>query len=248
VWLILSSLIATATPFTPTTLTAHLADIRTERLAQSPPTPTTAEVRRAFAGEIVAGVEIVQNIKAGKGYAIAVLNIAAKDIWRGITDEDHHAGPLMIDVSKTVDGIPRRDHHTLFQYLAIPFFSDRWWLVLQDFNEALFRTSGGKVWEVAWTDRLQDQAFIDTLEPALIDDGIPILWANGAWLLVDLGDGRTFMEYHTWSHPGGRAPVGPMTLFAARSVKSNLEAMVAFSKGHAKTCPASFVKPDGTPL
>ena len=248
VLLILHALIFVAGATSAGTLLTELEGWRGARLAKTGPEITEAQVEEALSGKIVSGVEVVMNIKAGKGYALAVIDAPIATIWRGITDEDHHAGHLMVDVSKTVEGTPRRDQHTLFQYLNVPIFSDRWWVVRQDFNEELYEASGGRVWEVAWTDRQQDAAFIASLDPALIENGIPIRWAKGAWFLVDLGGERTLLEYHTWTHPGGMVPVGPATRFAAGEVRENLETMVKFGLTHGITCDASFVRPDGSPL
>jgi hypothetical protein len=246
--LILEILLSTAMAADAQALGIQLEAWRPHRLAKSGPSITVDEVGQALSGKIVSGVEVVENIKAGKGYALAVFDIPIAHIWRGIVDEDHHAEHLMVDVSKTVEGTPRQDQHTLFQYLDVPIFSDRWWVVKQDFNEALYASSQGRAWEVAWTDRQKDAAFIASMDPALIEHGIPIRWAKGAWFLVDLGGGRTFVEYHTWTHPGGKVPVGPATRFAAGEVRDNLEAMVNFSLTHALTCGEVFVRPDGSPL
>ena len=77
---------------------------------------------------------------------------------------------------------------------------------------------------------------------------MPIAWSKGAWLLVDLGNNTTLIEYHTWSDPGGSIPVGATTRFAARTVKTNLKSMVAFTREHIPTCPDTFMKPDGSAL
>jgi hypothetical protein len=229
-------------------LTNKIAEWTPHRLSKSAPKITQKQVAEALSGGIVTGVEVVEQIKAGKGYAMGVFDIPIDVLWRGVSDEDHHAEFMAADISKTVDGVARRDGHTLFQYMKMPIISDRWWVVRMNFNGALYKSTSGKVWEVVWNDRQKDQALIDSLDPSMISEGIPIEWAKGSWLLVDLGAGKTFVMYHTWSDPGGRIPVGLGTRLAAGTVKNNLIEMTEFSKKHARTCPGQFFLPDDTPL
>ena len=233
---------------TPEQIKADLDRWRPLRRGGTAPQISQDEITRAFTGEIVAGVEVVENIKAGKGYAIGVFDVPIGRIWRGVCDEDHHAGALKVDRSEVVEGAARADDRTLFQYLDVPIVSDRWWLVQLSFNEHLYTASQSRAWELSWVDRQGDTALRTRLGPRYTGKGVGVAWTKGAWLLIDLGNGRTFIEYHTWSDPGGKVPVGPATRFATSEVRNNLKAMVSFSQGHASTCPESFYKPDGSPL
>jgi len=230
------------------TLHQQLHKWTAQRLSDSPPTISEKQIAEALAGELVSGVEVVEKVKAGKGYAVGVFDIPVTVLWRAISDEDHHAEFMAADVSKTVEGVARRDGHTLFQYMKMPIISDRWWVVRMNFNADLYASSGGQVWEVVWNDRQKDQDLIDTLDQDLIDQGVPIRWAKGSWLLVKLSESRTFVMYHTWSDPGGRVPVALGTRIAAGQVKSNLKEMTHFSQVHARSCPGAFFRPDGSPL
>ena len=188
------------------------------------------------------------SIKAGKGYAIGVFDVPVSKVWRGVCDEDHHAGSLKVDRSETVEGKARAHGHTLYQFLDVPIVSDRWWLVQMSFNDRLYGASGSRAWELSWVDRQKDQALRARLGSDYTGKGVGVAWTKGAWLMVDLGRDRTFVEYHTWSDPGGKVPVGPATRFATSEVRNNLKSMVDFSVSHASTCNESFYKPDGTPL
>ena len=86
------------------------------------------------------------------------------------------------------------------------------------------------------------------MDQQLIENGVPIRWAKGSWLLVKLSETKTFVMYHTWSDPGGRVPVSLGTRIAAGQVKNNLKEMTHFSRVHAKSCPGDFFRPDGSPL
>jgi hypothetical protein len=227
---------------------AQLQGWKSDRKADSVPTIPTQIYREAFSGEIATGIEVVESIKAAKGYAVAVFDIPIETYWKAITDEDHHAGKTPVSVSFTVDGSPRTNDHTIFQYLDIPILTDRWWMVNILYNGELYTSSSGTAWELVWADRNGDTALRAKLDPKVIEDGMPVAWTKGAWMLVDLGDGRTLVEYHTWSDPGGYVPVGPATRFAAGEVADNLEQMAAFARTHTPLCKARFQRPDGSTL
>ena len=202
----LSAFVLVVEASTPEQLKADLDRWRPLRRGGTAPQISQAEITRAFAGEIVAGIEVVENIKAGKGYAIGVFDVPIGRLWRGVCDEDHHAGALKVDRSEIVEGAARADGRTLFQYLDVPIVSDRWWLVQLSFNERLYGVSQSRAWELSWVDRQGDGALKNRLGPRYTGKGVGVAWTKGAWLLIDLGNGRTFIEYHTWSDPGGRYP------------------------------------------
>lgn len=244
--IITSLFVLTVGATSPEALKRDLDRWRPLRLGGTAPTISMRQIKRAFSGEIVAGIEVVEKIKAGKGYALGVFDVPIERIWRGVCDEDHHAGVLKVDRSEVVAGTARAHGHTLYQYLDVPIVSDRWWLVQMSFNDRLYGVSETRAWEVSWTDRNGDEALKRRLGTRYTKKGVAVAWTKGAWLMVDLGDGRTFVEYHTWSDPGGKVPVGPATRFATREVRNNLKSMIAFSQNHAATCGEPFYKPDGS--
>jgi len=229
-------------------LVSDLGHWKAQRTSGTAPEIPSSEYLKALNGEIVTGIEVVADVKAAKGYGIAVFEIPIQTLWKAITDEDHHAGNLPVAHSKTIDGRPRTNDHTIFQYIDVPILTDRWWLVRIRYNNALFSASAGRAWELWWVDRLREPALRTRLDTSIIEDGMPIAWSKGAWLLVDLGNGKTLVEYHTWSDPGGSVPVGPATRFAAGEVKDNLKSMSEFARTHTPSCKGNYFKPDGTPL
>ena len=238
----------TAEATTPQGLMADLQRWSATRAGGTAPKITLKQIERAFEGEVVAGVEVIEHVKAGKGYALGIFDVPIETLWSGICDEDHHAGTLRVDRSETVEGTPRAHGRTLYQYLDVPVFSDRWWLVQMSFNTQLYEASNGRAWELTWVDRQGDQALKARLGDPYIAEGVGIAWAKGAWFLVKLDDNRTFVEYHSWSNPGGRVPAGPATRFAKSEVRDNLVSMVRFARTHGATCKGPFFMPDGTQL
>jgi hypothetical protein len=228
------------------TLMSDLGQWKVQRTSGTVPNIPRADYQRALDGEVVTGIEVVEDIKAAKGYGVIVIDLPIDLLWRAIADEDHHAGHLPVSHSRTIEGKPRSNDHTIFQYIDIPILTDRWWLVRIRYNSTLYTASNGRAWELWWTDRIKETSLRSRLDASLLDDGMPIAWSKGAWLLVDLGGGKTLVEYHTWSDPGGSVPVGPATRFAAGEVQSNLKSMAKFAQEHTPTCSGRFVKPDGS--
>ena len=230
------------------TLTSELERWKAHRSPDTVPDIHGSEYARALSGEIVVGTEVVEGFKAVKSYGLIAVDLPIGIVWKAVADKDHHAHHLSVSHSKTVDGTPRSSDHTIFQFLDIPILANRWWLVRIRYNETLYTASNGRAWELWWSDRNQEPELRSRLDSSLLDDGIPIAWSKGAWLLVDLGNNTTLIEYHTWSDPGGSIPVAATTRFAAGTVKTNLTSMVTFTREHIPTCPSTFMKPDGSAL
>jgi hypothetical protein len=226
-------------------LVAQLHAWQGQRGIDTAPDIGTEMYRRALDGEIVKGIEVIENIKAAKGYGLAVFDIPIDQMWKAITDEDHHAGKLPVQISRTVVGTPRSHNHTLYQFMEVPLVTDRWWMVNIRYSAALYGHTAGKAWELTWQDRNSDETLKASLDPALFADGMPVAWTKGAWLLVVLDDGRTLVEYHTWSDPGGQIPVALATRFAAGEIAGTLKTMANFARSHTPSCSGNFHRPDG---
>lgn len=231
---------------TATEIVAQLQQWQRYRTEGTAPTIPTSVYQKALNGEVATGIEVVEDIKAAKGYGVAVFNIPIDVFWRAVTDEDHHANNLPVTHSRTIEGPPRSNNHTLFQYMDIPLFTDRWWIVRIQYNSGLYTASGGSAWELTWADRLKETSLRSKIDPSIIEDAMPIAWSKGAWLLYDLGNNKTLVEYHTWSDPGGNVPVGPATRLAAGEVETTLVNMSKFAKKHIPTCRGTYERPDGT--
>jgi hypothetical protein len=53
--------------------------------------------------------------------------------------------------------------------------------------------------------------------------GRPLAWTKGAWLLVDIDGQSTWVEYQTWSDPGGKLPAGAVSRLSAGGISDTLE-------------------------
>ena len=226
-----------------------LAPLRAKRMAKDAPTIPAGTYAKAEAGELVSGLEGVDGVSAAKGWGVAVFDIPIESVWKAVNDEGAYAGRLPVSHSEVVAGNPKRDDRYLFQYMPLPMVDDRWWVTHMRHNGAIYTASGGKIWEQAWIDATDDTR----LKPqhlSMVESAQAVDWTHGSWLLIDLGGGKTLVEYYVWSDPGGMLPPGPASKFAGGAVKDTLKAMHALSLEHQKGSAygAGFVRPDQTTL
>jgi hypothetical protein len=226
-----------------------LAAFRTKRMAKEAPAIPASAYAKAEAGELVSGLEGVAGVSAAKGWGVAVFDIPIESVWKALNDEAVFADRLPVSYSEVVAGRPKRDDRHLFQYMPLPMFDDRWWVTHMRHNGDLYKTSAGKIWELAWTDET-DETRLSPQHKAMIKDAQEVDWTHGSWLLIDLGAGKTLVEYFVWSDPGGSLPPGPASRFAGGAVKETLAAMKALAKEHqqGKAHGGGFVRPDQSTL
>lgn len=179
---------------------------------------------------------------------VMVLPLPIEQVWMALNDEDHHAGVLPVVQSVVVDGEPRGIHRGLFQSFD-KWNVGRWWVSDITLNEALYRKSGGTLWELTWVDRMADT---DPTMPPMseLDSGIkPIVSSRGAWLMSPLGPQCTFVETFNWSDPGGFLGATQWIL-ASRSVRDTLRGLQSLAEEHVLEPhgPPPFVRPDGSPI
>ena len=223
---------------------------RVHRGAPEAPRIPGAAYARALAGETVSGIVGVEGVPSAKGWGVKVLNLPVEAVWAAVNDEMSQPGRLPVSYSAIVGGSPHRAERLVFQYMPLPWpFSDRWWITRIHFSEQLYEQSRGRMWEMYWEDEMDFFPRGHREAQALADDGYPVSWTRGAWLLIPLSDGRTLVEYYVWSDPGGRLPAGPASRFAAGAVEETLnEITVLSSDRQGQVEGQGFVRPDGDPI
>ena len=229
-------------------LMATLQAVAPQRMVKTAPKVSAAQVQKAIAGEKVKGIEIVDGVPAAKGYGLSVVNMPIEKLWAAVVDADQHAGTMPLQASKKIQGKRCGHNHVIFQYIDLPVISDRWWVTRIKFNSALYTATEGKVWELGFQDEHKNQALIDSVDPALKGDGVPISWTKGSWTMVALGPSRTFVQYYVWSDPGGNIPAGPASRFSAGAVEDTLNAVEKLAKAGRSTCGGAGQRPDGSAL
>ncbi len=193
-----------------------------------------------------AGIERVSGVSAAKAWGAIRIDAPIEAVWLVLNDESRLAGELPVSHAAVLSG-DVHGNRRVFEYLPLPIVSDRWWVVDVRHNAPLYTASSGRVWEMAWSDAPSEELKGTDWE-SLAADGVEAAWTRGSWLLVDLGEHGTWVEYTTWSDPGGSLPAGPATSFASGAVKSTLEAVAELADRARSESRAGFTRPDGSDL
>ncbi len=184
-----------------------------------------------------------------KGVGVVVVELPVEALWGAINDEDAQdaEGYLPLTRSEVIGGTPRGTSRVAFQ-AGERMGLGRWWVTRTVMSGDLYEASGGDLWEVVWQDDMEN---VDQDRPPVDDppDLSPIQWTRGAWLLVPLAEGCTFVEHFSWSSPGGF--VGMLQgLVLGRALRESIEGMVRLANERYRV-PVDgppFVRPDGSRL
>lgn len=198
------------------------------------------------AGEPRAGIQKVDGVAAAKAWGAIRIEAPVEAVWLVLNDEARLAGRLPVSTSAVISG-PRHGERRVFEYMPLPIVSDRWWVVDVRHNGELYRASHGLMWEMAWKNA-NPEVVQKTHYAPIAAGGVPAAWTTGSWLLVDLGEQGTWLEYTTWSDPGGSLPAGAATRFASGAVKQTLSAVAELAMEATSESRAGYSRPDGTPL
>lgn len=203
---------------------ALAAPYRGDRLLGALPDIPEDAWARAEAGEVVTGTADTGS-KYKRVWAVGVVDVVIDRFWAALNDDQSKPRYASLAHVELLSGEPCASGRVVFQYLEVSMLSDRWWVVRQTANTALSERSGGRVREMSWASLDDGAAHLNDAARAWADKGSPVPFTEGAWLLVDLGDGRTLVEYVASSDPGGMVPAGLASSFAAGSLKSTFDGM-----------------------
>jgi hypothetical protein len=241
--LLLASLYSADNAATLDTLSSH----RGLRKAAAPTIPADAYTR-AFAGEVVSGVELVEGVNAGKAWGVAKLDLPASAVWKAVNSDEVFEKFMPIDHSDVVHGRKHADGRFIFQYMPLPLVDDRWWITKMNHNTKLFNESGGAMMELYWFDHMDRTDLLNESQTELVEDGHPVDFTKGSWLVIDLGADTSLVEYFVWSDPGGALPAGPASQFAGGAMDETMKAITTLAEKHANSDSKGYVYPDGTPV
>lgn len=243
-------LVSTALALSPDDVLAEVdaqKEHRAERVAPAPTIPRAA-MKKAAAGETVAGVNLPEGYDTAQGWGVAIWDVPIDAAWKAVNNEDEASDYMTPAYSGTVDGTAHHSDRASFQYVSAPLVTDRWWVTRWTFSEPLYAASEGKVWEVSFVDDLDPSYMKGTAFEDLLADSMPIDWAKGGWLLIPLSDGSTWVEYFSWANPGGSIPSGLFSKFADKEVLATFEAMEARARYHETANKSGYVRPDGSSI
>lgn len=216
---------------------AEIEALRSMRLASGAPKLSSADVRKAAGGVLVTGLVDVPDSGADKVYGAQLVRLPIAQFWAALNDETRHPGFTAVAYSELLAGEVCKSGRRVLQYLPIPMVSDRWWIGILRDNPDLWRESGGSVRELTWKSSVDPAEVTSASGRRIIAEAEPIGFTRGGWLLVAIDERSTWIEYFSWSDPGGSIPSSLASSFAARGVANAFDAMQRFAKEGKPICP-----------
>lgn len=205
-------------------------------LASSHPKIPSEAYTAAAQGEIFTGVEPMPGFSSKVGWGVGVFHVDIQTMWAAINNGEKHSGYTPVSYAKVVNGLSCKNNRITLMTLPIPILADRWWVVQSKTNPVLQKKSSGAVREMSWKNIEDPNSVLDEELKNKVKDMIQIPLALGAWVLIDLGDGYTLGEYHTWAQAGGSVPSGLTEVFVQKSVRKTMLAMAEVSKNTNLLC------------
>ena len=225
---------------------ALVAEFRPFRVATGVPVLSASVYARAAGGEVVTGTTAPGGGGLGTGWALAVVDRRVEDLWFALNTEEAHVGRFDLLQSEVIRGDPRASGRRVWQVVDLPaMFSDRWLCVDETFGADGYTRSGGKLWEIAWRDATRPENLGGRTPPS---GTTPVASTAGGWLLVPLADGRTLVQVHGATDPGGSVPASVATSFASSALASSIRDLAALARELAPRSRRGYHRPEGSPL
>lgn len=227
-------------------LTATVQEIPLEKTARAATwdTPLSAKLL----DEAIADPGSVAVARDGglKGMAVAVVPVSREALWKAVNDEDGYAEHLGLAHSQVIGGVPRSPQRLLVQSFR-RMGVGRWWVDRVWMSTGLYEETGGRLWELVWTDAFDA---VDPEKPPVseVAAGLdPVLWTRGAWAFAEIAPGCTLIDYFLWSDPGGFLS-SVQGLGIKSSIRSSVEGLVRYAREVVPALDTTFVRPDGSRL
>ena len=157
-------------------------------------------------------------------------------VWVSVLGERDE---LSSKVKRTVLANKPAGAYVTYQHMDLPWpFKDRQWVILSEKNLALADETADRIWEHRWSlvshgeDVLKiahAEGRISGVTRQQLDDSVYLAANRGAWILFDLGHGRTLVATYLDVDLGGRLPGALVRSFTKRQLKSELQALKALS-------------------
>lgn len=208
----------------PTTLDARLAEaeqLREQRLLRERWRPSEATYAAALRGEQVTGIEGDDGPR--RVWVVTVLDVPLPRFWAAINDDRSKVKFTRLDFLALVEGQYCGAQRKTFQYAGGGVLTDRWYVLDQRMNTSLSAASEGRVRELMWRSVADVDALLAPEVKRWAEQGLQVPFTEGAWYLVDLGDGRTLVEYSSRTDPGGWVSNGLGAAAGQATLGENLE-------------------------
>jgi hypothetical protein len=196
-----------------------------QRALPSAPLLPDSAYAQALEGSVPTGLIDVPGHKARIAWGVAVVDQPIERFWAAVNDDRNKTSYTKLEHLELLEGSYCSAKRLVFQYLGVSMLTDRWWVVDQTHNTPLAQATGGAVREVSWKSRT---GYGEQLPPSAkewADQGLELPFTEGAWTLVDLGDGRTLVQYYAWSDPGGNIPARMASSFAEGGISDTIASM-----------------------
>jgi hypothetical protein len=178
------------------------------------PALSEGQLRRLSSGKVV---RIRDQISKDGGpqriTGLLVCDAQRDDLWVAFRDPHLTSLPELTEVRISEDGTWPTNW---YQYFHMPGpFGDRHWVIAVDDNIALAKQSDGRLWEHFWglqpggpelATQVVSTGEIPGVDSEMADKAIYPPVNEGAWLLVQLGQGRTLLGYTVRASIGGNIP------------------------------------------
>lgn len=210
------------------------------------PIPALSEdqISRLLAGKIIKMRLPSQGAAPDGAMAMVISELSRVELWLGSMDAEHFG----TDDSLSINHLPLKADELFrwYGFVDLPApVSDRHFLIRTTVNAALPVAVENTMWERSWT---LEPGFVETMRPAVaagevaglaLEDfeaavAVPVNF--GAWIFIDLPDGRTLFGYHCATSLGGEIPVRAVT----RYVFWGLEGLIARIIHSAEAMPAHY--------
>jgi hypothetical protein len=203
----------------------ELVGLRAKRALKSVPAISRDAYTRALAGEVVTGLEAVAGHKAQVAWGVSVVSQPIDRYWAAVNDDRNKVEYTKLTHVELLNGDYCAPKRTVFQYMDVSVVTDRWWVVDITHNETIRAASAGRVREMTWKSVAEPEGKLNESAKTWAAQGVSVAFTEGSWTLVDLGDGRTLVEYYAWSDPGGSVPAKMASSFAVGGITDAIQNM-----------------------
>jgi hypothetical protein len=221
------------------------------------------QIEDLLTGEVVRWVDRPGDEGNRRAVGLYIANQPQDRMWLSFQDLHFQGDPSIFELRLDVNP---PDDTLWYGLLSVPKpFQDRQWLVRSWNNHALSAATGGEHWEHPWrslegdqTDRLEyvkTRAAAGDIGPVTADDVTKAILtpANyGAYLAIQLPDGRTLFGYHAVFIAGGNIPDWAVVQFAYAGLNRALRAFEARARdevsSHYDAAHVPVIGGDGLPV
>ena len=208
------------------------------------PSLTDEQLSRLLAGKVIKMRLPSEGTAPDGAMAMVISELSRVDLWLGSMDAEHFG----TDDSLSIHHLPLQAGELFrwYGFVSLPApVADRHFLIRTTINAALPLATDNTMWERSWA---LEPGFVETMRPAVAagevaglalkdyEAAVAVPVNFGAWMFIDLPDGRTLFGYHCATSLGGEIPDRLVT----RYVFWGLEGLIARIIHSAEAMPAHY--------